>query len=118
MMVQMKFITNVVFNNIFSDLQLRDQIIASQAELTRARTALPAELQASNERARIIQGDFDAAKAVLDQKRLELQHIRAAAFEGPVSEMGDGEARSVGSDKLDKRSIDNRASESIIDNYQ
>jgi CHASE3 domain sensor protein len=84
--------TNVVFDNILSDLQLRDWIIASQAQLKRAQTALLAELQASNERWKVIQAEHNTAKAVLDQKRLELKQIRAAAFKRLASEIGDQEA--------------------------
>jgi hypothetical protein len=89
---QMNFMTNVVFDNIFSDLELRDRIKASQAQLKMAQAALSAELHASNERKKEIQAEVDAAKAVLDQKRLELQQVRGAAFEQLANEMGDREA--------------------------
>jgi hypothetical protein len=85
---QMNFMTNVVFDNIFSDLDMRDRIKQSQAQLKMAQANLTAELQAAKERTTAAQTEVDGAKAVLDQKRLELQHIRLVAFEKLVSERG------------------------------
>lgn len=83
---QMNFMTNVVFDNIFSDLQLRDRIKQSQGQLKTALANLVAELQASTERTTMIQAEVNEAKALLDQKRLELQQVRSAAFERLASE--------------------------------
>jgi ABC-type phosphate transport system auxiliary subunit len=83
---QMNFMTNVVFDNIFSDLQLRDRIKQSQAQLKMAQANLVAELQTSKERMTMIQTELNEAKAVLDQKRVELQQIRTVAFERLASE--------------------------------
>jgi hypothetical protein len=85
---QMNFMTNVVFDNIFSDLNMRDRIRQSQAQLKMAQANLTAELQAARERTTAAQTEVDEAKAVLDQKRLELQHIRLVAFEKLASERG------------------------------
>jgi hypothetical protein len=83
---QMNFMTNVVFDNIFSDLQLRDRIKQSQAQLKIAQASLVAELQLSMERSRVLQTEVDEAKAGLDQKRAELQQVRSRAFERLASE--------------------------------
>lgn len=83
---QMNFMTNVVFDNIFSDLELRDRIKQSQAQLKMSQANLTAELQAARERTRAVQAEVNEFKAVLDQKRLELQQIRSAAFERLASE--------------------------------
>lgn len=83
---QMNFMTNVVFDNIFSDLQLRDQIKQSQAMLKMAQANLTAELQASRERTMLIQAEANEAKAALDQRRVELQEVRSAAFERLANE--------------------------------
>jgi len=89
---QMNFMTNVVFDNIFSDLDLRDRIKASQAQLKRAQAALTAELHASDERAKVVQAEVNEAKALLNQKRMELQQIRAAAFERLANDVGSEKA--------------------------
>ncbi|KAE9367271.1 hypothetical protein N431DRAFT_429938 [Stipitochalara longipes BDJ] len=83
---QMNFMTNVVFDNIFSDLELRDRIKQSQSQLKMAQADLTAELQAARERTKVVQAEVNEAKAVLDQKRLELQQIRSVAFERLASE--------------------------------
>jgi len=88
---QINLMTNVVFDNIFSYLELRDRIKASQAQLKMTQASLLAELQASNKRQQIIQAEADAAKTMLDQKRLELQLVRGAAFERLANEIGDRE---------------------------
>jgi hypothetical protein len=85
---QMNFMTNVVFDNIFSDLDMRDRIKQSQAQLKMAQANLTAELQAARERTTAAQTEVDEAKAVLDQKRLELQGIRSVAFEKLANERG------------------------------
>ncbi|PMD29390.1 hypothetical protein L207DRAFT_520911 [Hyaloscypha variabilis F] len=83
---QMNFMTNVVFDNIFSDLDLRDRIKQSQAQLKMAQANLTAELQAARDRTNVAQAEVDEAKSVVDQKRLELQQVRSAAFERLASE--------------------------------
>jgi len=83
---QMNFMTNVIFDNIFSDLELRDRIKQSRAQLKMAQADLTAELHAAKERTKEVQAEVNDAKAVLDQKRLELQQIRSAAFERLASE--------------------------------
>jgi hypothetical protein len=88
---QMSFMTNVVFDNIFSDLQLRDRIKQSQAQLKIAQASLVAELQSSRERSRALQTEVDEAKAGLDQKRAELQQVRSSAYERLASEWQLGE---------------------------
>jgi ABC-type phosphate transport system auxiliary subunit len=88
---QMNFMTNVVFDNIFSDLQLRDRIKQPQAHLKIAQASLVAELQSSRERSSALQTELDEAKARLDQKRAELQQVRSRAFERLASERELGE---------------------------
>ncbi|TVY82121.1 hypothetical protein LSUE1_G004146 [Lachnellula suecica] len=78
---EMRFMTDMVFDNIFSDLNAKDRIHDSQRLLELAKRKLVEELHAADERLRGIQGDLNAAQAELDGKRADLQQIRAAAFE-------------------------------------
>lgn len=78
---QMNFMSNVVFDNIFSDLNMRDRIRDSIRQLKAARIGLQRELSASDRRRDDIQRDLDGLKADLDTTRVELQDCRKAAFE-------------------------------------
>ncbi len=90
---QMNFMTNVVFENIFSDMQSRDRIKQSETQLKIAQASLAAELKSSRESSLPLQTEFEEAKARLDQKRAELQHVRSRAFERLASERELGERR-------------------------
>lgn len=79
--VEQNFMTDVFFDNIFTDLNMRDKIRASQEQLNAAQRKLLGELNKANERVNAVKGDLKRAQGVLDLKRKELQQIRAAAFE-------------------------------------
>ncbi|KAH7327530.1 hypothetical protein BKA65DRAFT_373843, partial [Rhexocercosporidium sp. MPI-PUGE-AT-0058] len=78
---QMNFMSNVVFDNIFSDMQMRERIQESLKQLQAARTRLQRELGASDRRRDDIQKELDQLQVVLDRKRVELQDCRRRAFE-------------------------------------
>ncbi|KAH6693368.1 hypothetical protein BKA61DRAFT_279489 [Leptodontidium sp. MPI-SDFR-AT-0119] len=78
---QMDFMSNVVFDNIFSDIHMRDRIQESLKQLQAARTALQRELGASDRRRDGIKMELNALQAVLDRRRRELQECRKRAFE-------------------------------------
>jgi hypothetical protein len=87
---QMNFMSNVVFDNIFSDMNLRDRMQNSEAQLHRAEQNLHAELRAADERCERMQLEANQASMLLDQKRKELHSVRMAAFERIAHEMGQG----------------------------
>ena len=78
---EMRFMTDMVFDNIFSDLNAKDRIRDSQRGLQLAKQKLVGELHAADERIAGIQRELNDARAFLDGKREELQQIRAAAFD-------------------------------------
>lgn len=93
----------MIFDNIFSDLELRARIKDSQARLERAQATLREELRASDERAAGVQAKFQEAKVLAEQKRKELQQIRQTAFERFANDMNDGGAPPpYEADKVDK----------------
>ena len=79
---QMNFMSNVVFDNVFSDMHMRERIQESLKQLQAARTGLQRELGASDRRRDEIKNMLDQLQVVLDKKRAELQECRKAAFEG------------------------------------
>jgi len=87
---QMNFMSNVVFDNIFSDMNLRDRMQNSEAQLSRAEQNLHVELRAADERCERMQLETNQASVLLDQKRKELHSVRMAAFERIAHEMGQG----------------------------
>lgn len=78
---QMDFLSNVVFDNIFSDMAMRSRIMDSMRQLTLAQASLQKEIAAQNVRVRDAQAEVNQAKTVLDGKREELQRVRATAFQ-------------------------------------
>ncbi|KAL2061108.1 hypothetical protein VTL71DRAFT_7381 [Oculimacula yallundae] len=78
---QMNFMSNMVFDNIFSDMHMRERIQESWKQLKAAQTGLQRELGASDRRRDDIRKDLDVLQAILDKKRVELQDCRKAAFE-------------------------------------
>jgi hypothetical protein len=77
---QQNFMIDVLFDNVFSDMKMRDIIRDSQQQLMNAQQALNGQLRAANQRIRVEQAGADQAKLVLDGKREELQRVRAEAF--------------------------------------
>ncbi len=78
---QMDFMSNVVFDNIFSDMHMRDRIRDSTRQLNNAQTGLQRELWASDARRDGVKRELDELKKVLDRRRDELQTVRREAFE-------------------------------------
>ncbi len=83
---QMNIMTNVIFDNIFSDMNMLDRVDNSAWQIRKAQEGLAKEIKASDERMKRVKMESDGVKAVLDQTRLELQNIRKAAFEKLGSE--------------------------------
>lgn len=77
---EMRFMTDVVFDNIFSDMNARDRIKDAQRRLELAKSKLVAELGAADGRVAAIQVELGQAQKSLDGKREALQQVRAAAF--------------------------------------
>lgn len=91
------FMSDVLFDNIFSDLDMRDRVRDSMAGLSRAQQNLVREMQAADQRESSAKGEVNQAKSVLDEKRRELQQIRAAAFERFAGEGGQASAHDFAS---------------------
>jgi hypothetical protein len=87
---QMNFMSNVVFDNIFSDMNLRDRMRNSEAQLRRSEQNLHAELRAADERCESVRLEGNQASVLLDQKRNELHSVRMAAFKRIAQEIGQG----------------------------
>ncbi|KUJ09724.1 uncharacterized protein LY89DRAFT_627975 [Mollisia scopiformis] len=90
---QMDFMSNVVFDNIFSDMAMRDRIHESMGQLSHAQSNLNREMQAADQRISRAQSEVTRAKSVLDRQRSELQQVRAAAFERLANGMEVGVGR-------------------------
>lgn len=82
---QMNFIGDVLFDNIFNDMAMRDKLRQSEGQLHNAQRNLGDELHVEDERQRQAQAELDQARLLLDGKRQDLQHIRAEAFDRIVS---------------------------------
>ena len=78
---QMNFIGDVVFDNIFSDMAMRDRLRQSEGKMDNAQRNLNNELHLQDEHQGSAQGELDQAKMILDGKRNQLRQIRAAAFD-------------------------------------
>ena len=78
---QMNFVGDVIFDNIFSDMAMRQRLRESEGQLLNAQRNLNNELHLEDERQRKAQAEVDRAKLLLDGKRQELQHIRAEVFD-------------------------------------
>ena len=78
---EMNFWGNVMFDNVFSDMDLRQRMHDSEGQLVRAQRGMEVELRTANERISNAQSEVDVAKVVLQGKREELQKIRAEAFD-------------------------------------
>ena len=77
---QQNFMTDVPFDNAFSDMKMGDNIRDSQQQLMNAEQALNGQLRAADETTRVEHAGADQVKLVLDEKREELQRARAGAF--------------------------------------
>ncbi|RDW89673.1 hypothetical protein BP6252_01705 [Coleophoma cylindrospora] len=78
---QGNFMSDVVFDNIFSDMHFHDKIVESKMQVQQAGRVLVGELVKSDCRIEALTGDADGKAVVLKQRRRELQEVRAGAFE-------------------------------------
>jgi uncharacterized coiled-coil protein SlyX len=78
---EMHFMTDVFFDNIFSDLNARDRINDSLIMLTKAKDRLVQQLHAADQRIKIIEWERDQCHATFNSKREELQRVRAKAID-------------------------------------
>ncbi|KAK4555730.1 hypothetical protein LTR86_006950 [Recurvomyces mirabilis] len=75
------FISDVLFDNIFTDMAQHDRIKSSNAQLQRAFQELQAQLGDQQQRFREAESQTKQASQSLDEARVELQRVRAEAFE-------------------------------------
>ncbi|KAJ8127011.1 hypothetical protein O1611_g6627 [Lasiodiplodia mahajangana] len=72
--------SDVLFDNIFSDMEFHDKIKASRAEVQRCQNALLAQLTAAKERTQILEQQSKTQSGVLKTAREELQKTRQNIF--------------------------------------
>lgn len=80
--------TDVFFDNIFTDMAFHDEIKRGRAEVQRFAMALKEQLQAAEGRQKSIKGQLKTRQMELEQARKELQEERGRAFERYASEQG------------------------------
>jgi hypothetical protein len=73
--------SDVVFDNIFTDAAQHDRIKRSAQEVAMARAKLAQVQRLQKERVDMAAAESDSAKEALDQARRQLQRIRAEVFE-------------------------------------
>jgi len=74
-------VSDVMFDNIFSDLSQHDRIHDSNNQLLEAVAQLKGQIEAQVKRARGAVEALKGARASMEEARVELQSIRAEAFE-------------------------------------
>jgi len=84
---QQNFMTDVLFDNVFTDLNMRDKIRNSQCQLLQGQRRLVEELNAADARQKRVQEEVDQSKKALDGKWKELQQIRSATFDRIAGEV-------------------------------
>ncbi|KAL3425567.1 hypothetical protein PVAG01_02358 [Phlyctema vagabunda] len=75
------FMSDIVFDNIFSDMAFHDKIEDSRMQIMGAKRELKTEVITAGQRRDAVKQEVDGKGAVLGSKRRELQDVRAAAFE-------------------------------------
>ncbi|KFY45653.1 hypothetical protein V494_00851 [Pseudogymnoascus sp. VKM F-4513 (FW-928)] len=78
---QHHFMSEVLFDNVFSDMKKYEEIKKSQASIMKAKNSLGNMIQATNERFEAAVAKRMEAKHALEGKRQQLQHIRAEAYQ-------------------------------------
>lgn len=78
---------DVMFDNVFSDMQFHDKIKQSLLEVQNCAQALDVDLQAATHRHQELARETDAKRTALFAAKLRLQKVREAIFEmfAPVS---------------------------------
>jgi len=74
-------VSDVMFDNIFSDMAQHDRIHESNNQLTEARLQLNGQIDLQIQRAKGSVEALKQARAAMEEARIELQNIRAEAFE-------------------------------------
>jgi hypothetical protein len=72
--------SDVVFDNIFTDMQMHDQVKQSIVQVDRAGNKCSDIIRQREVQEKSLQREVDQAKAKLQQARLELQQAREEAF--------------------------------------
>lgn len=75
------FMSDIMFDNIFSDMNQHERIKASAGQLATAQTQLQNEIREQLDRAGGAKAQLGQAKENVESARTELQSIRAEAFE-------------------------------------
>lgn len=78
---QGSLIGDVLFDNIFSDMEFHDKIKASREELRRCRSVLRSQVQAARARVQECQAEMDRLSEVLSGARAALQKARERIFD-------------------------------------
>jgi hypothetical protein len=82
--------SDVVFDNIFSDMQMHEQVKASMDQVDRAGNACGNIIRAREGELRRLEGEVGQAGERLRNARIELQKAREEAFKRVVGHGGDG----------------------------
>jgi hypothetical protein len=77
---QRNFVSNVWFDDVFSDLAFHDKITASEADLTRAHRILLSQLKDAQDRLVRARGEVKVAEGGLQAARKNLERVRMEAF--------------------------------------
>lgn len=78
---EMRFTTDMIFDNVFSDMNARDRIVDSLRMLTEAKKRLVQQLYAADQRLKSIEWECNQAHGAFNGKREELQRLRAKAID-------------------------------------
>lgn len=78
---QGSIISDVLFDNIFTDMRFHEAIKASAADLQRAAGILRQNMQSAEQRKSALQHDMNTASSRLGQARQQLQAVREQIFE-------------------------------------
>ena len=75
------FVSDVMFDNIFSDMAQHDRIKASNNQLLEAMAQLKEQITLQTQRAQSSKLALNQGKSGMEEARKELQNIRAEAFQ-------------------------------------
>lgn len=78
---QQHFMSEVLFDNVFSDTKKYNEIKRSQESILKAKNSLENMIKATNERLEVAVAETMKARQALEEKRLQLQQIRAEAYQ-------------------------------------
>jgi chromosome segregation ATPase len=98
---QPNFVSNVLFDNIITDLVLHDQIKASKMDLERAHASILSQLQAAQERVKALKSEARRVDQDLQAARRHLRKTRQEAFERVTTGGGSTEEAVGGSSQVE-----------------